>query len=95
MAIQTIVHKGLRQLFYDDDTRGVGQLAARLKKMLAALDTASSLDDLRAMPGWRLHPLRHDLAGHWSLSVNRSWRLDFRFEDGDIFELDLTLHYVN
>jgi proteic killer suppression protein len=95
MAIVSIAHKGLRRLFEDDDARGVGPLAGRLKDMLLALDTAATLDDLKAVPGWRLHPLRHDLLGYWSLSVTKSWRLTFRFEDGDVSDLDLTLHYLN
>jgi len=37
-----------------------------------------------------LHPLRGDLAGHWALRVNRNWRITFRFEDGDVRDVDLT-----
>ena len=40
-------------------------------------------------PGWRLHPLKGDLAGFWSLTVASNWRLVFRFDEGDASELDL------
>ena len=34
-------------------------------------------------PGWRLHPLRGNLAGHWSVWVSGNWCMTFRFTDGD------------
>jgi proteic killer suppression protein len=39
-------------------------------------------------PGWRLHPLKGDLAGHWSVTVNGNWRLTFRFEGEDAILVD-------
>lgn len=57
--------------------------------MLLAIDTAEAIGDLDVLPGWRLHPLKGELAGIWSLTVTGNWRLTFRFEDGDAFELDL------
>ena len=39
-------------------------------------------------PGWRLHPLKGELKGFWSVSVSGNWRVIFRFEDGDAFDLD-------
>lgn len=35
------------------------------------------------MPGWKLHPLSGDHAGHWSVWVNGNWRLTFTFDNGD------------
>ena len=40
------------------------------------------------LPGWKLHSLKGELAGHWSIRVNGNWRLTFRFEDGDAFVVD-------
>lgn len=57
--------------------------------MLVAIDTAEKIDDIAVMPGWKLHPLTGDLAGLWSLTVTRNWRLVFRFEDGTASDLDL------
>ena len=42
------------------------------------------------MPGWRLHPLKGDLKDMWSLTISGNWRLVFRFENGDAFDIDLT-----
>ena len=40
------------------------------------------------LPGWRLHPLVGNLAGHYSIFVNGNWRLTFRFDGGDAFLVD-------
>ncbi len=57
--------------------------------MLAAIDTASAVEEIALFPGWRLHRLKGDLAGYWSLTVTGNWRVVFRFENGDALDLDL------
>jgi proteic killer suppression protein len=90
MAIQSFRHKGLRWLFQDDDARGVrADQSKRLRRLLAQIDTAHTLDDLRRFPGDRMHELKGKLKGRWSLTVSGNWRLTFRFEEGDAFDLDL------
>jgi proteic killer suppression protein len=90
MAIRSFRHKGLKRLFEDDDARGVpAQSVDKLRKMLFALDSATTVAQVDVVPGWKLHPLKGDLAGQWSLSVTRNWRLTFAFAAGDAFELDL------
>jgi len=90
MPIQSIRHKGLRRLFEDDDARGVPRRQVKkLRQMLGVLHTAHTIDELDVFPGWKLHPLKGDLAGLWSLTVTRNWRLVFRFKNGDAFDLDL------
>lgn len=54
---------------------------------LAALDTAQTIEDMD-IPGYRLHPLKGKLKGHWSISVSGNWRLTFEFKDGDVHLLD-------
>jgi proteic killer suppression protein len=61
----------------------------KLRDMLLAIETAERIVELNVMPGWHLHPLKGDLAGHWSLTVTRNRRLTYRFVDGDAFDLDL------
>jgi proteic killer suppression protein len=56
---------------------------------LTVLNTADSLDEMRVIPGWRLHPLTGGLKGFWSVSITGNWRLIFRFADGDAYDLDL------
>jgi proteic killer suppression protein len=92
MAITSIRHKGLRRLWEHDDPRGVPtEAAAKLRRMLAAVHRSSAPEKLAmaALPGWRVHPLKGDLAGFWGMSVTGNWRLIVRFEGGDALDLDL------
>lgn len=90
MVIRYIKHKGLRRLYESGDSRGVrAAFVDKLRDMLFALDSAQTIDEVETVPGWKLHPLRGDLKGLWSISVSGNWRLTFRFENGDAFDLDL------
>jgi proteic killer suppression protein len=41
------------------------------------------------LPGYRLHLLKGELAGFWSVSVSGNWRIIFRFENGAAYDVDL------
>jgi len=87
-VIRSIRHKGLKRLYEDDDARGIAfEHAEKLRDILARLDAASTLADLD-LPTFRLHPLRGDLKGFWAIVVRANWRVVFRFEGGDAFDLD-------
>jgi proteic killer suppression protein len=58
-----------------------------LARLLTFLNQAAGPDDLD-LPGWRLHPLKGELAGFWSLTVNGNWRVIFRFTGVDVELLD-------
>jgi addiction module HigA family antidote len=92
--IRSFRHKGLAALFHDDQTRGVQQQhVKRLRLILARMDSVTVLEDLNA-PGLRLHSLRGDLAGFCAVNGSGNWRIVFRFEAGDIFDVDyLDYHY--
>ncbi len=83
-------HKGLERLYQYDDARYLSPaLAPRLRRILAALDTASDVSELRRFPGWRLHELKGELGGCLSISVSANWRVVFRFDAGDASEVNL------
>jgi proteic killer suppression protein len=56
---------------------------------LTQLDGATTLEDLRFPPSNRLEALAHDRAGQWSLRINDQWRVCFRFENGDAFDVEI------
>jgi proteic killer suppression protein len=91
MAIRSFRHKGLKRFFDEDDARGLpaGQ-ARKLADVLAALDTAREPGEVGLFPGWRLHSLKGNLKGFWSVTISANWRVIFRFEKGDAFDVDLT-----
>ena len=75
-------HKGLKALYEDDKAKGVpGAMAGKLRKLLFALETADSLDQVGRFPGWKLHPLKGALKGSWSLTVSGNWRLIFTYDE--------------
>jgi proteic killer suppression protein len=57
-------------------------------RKLRMLDAATGVADLRTPPGNRLEKLRGDREGQWSIRINDQWRICFRWEDGDAFEVD-------
>ncbi len=86
--IRRFRHRGLKRLYEDDDRRGVSpQHVERIKRVLAYLDRASEPRDMD-IPGWRLHPLKGELSGFWSITVRANWRIVFRFENGEATDVD-------
>jgi len=61
----------------------------RALRKLSAIDATDQLESLRVPPGNRLHALEGDRAGQHSISVNDQWRVCFRFEDGDPFDVQI------
>lgn len=87
--IRSFRHRGLKRLYDQGDARRLrAEQRARIADVLAHLDQARVPGDLD-LPGYRLHPLRGDLRGTWSVTISGNWRITFRFEDGDAFEVDL------
>lgn len=81
-------HKGLEQLYRRGSKKGVQAAhVPKLLRLLSALDVAHNPDDL-AIPSFRTHLLRGDLAGHWSIWVSGNWRVTYRFLDCDIDLVD-------
>lgn len=56
---------------------------------LAMIDAAEALDDLKNPPGNRLHELNRDRAGQHSISINRQWRICFRWNDGNAYDVEI------
>lgn len=61
----------------------------RAAMRLTQLDAATSIEDLRLPPSNRLEALTHDRAGQWSIRINDQWRVCFRFENGDAFDVEI------
>ena len=82
-------HKGLKLLFEKGDRRRVSpDFAVKVERILARLEEASEVGNMD-LPGFRLHPLKGDLAGFWSVTVSGNWRIVFRFESGHAGDVDL------
>jgi len=87
--IRSFRHKGLKRLFENDDRSKVSaQDADKLARILARLNRSRVPEDMAA-PGFRLHPLKGDRKGFWTVTVRANWRVIFRFEAEDPCDVDL------
>ena len=81
-------HKGLENFYRTGSTRGIQAAhASKLRRILGLLDVAQRRQDMN-VPSFKLHPLKGDLAGHWSVWVNGNWRITFRFVESDVELVD-------
>jgi len=86
--IKSFRHAGLEKFFFSGSKKGIQPNHARkLNVQLTTLNKAKVPADMAA-PSWKLHALRGDLKGHWSIQVNGNWRLTFRFEGEDAILVD-------
>jgi proteic killer suppression protein len=58
-------------------------------RKLAMLDAAHRIEDLLVPPGNRLEPLKGDRAGQWSIRINDQWRVCFRWEGNDAYDVEI------
>ncbi len=87
--IASFKHRGLKRLYERGDRSKVSaEYAEKLENILLALDNALVIEALD-LPGFRLHALKGDLKGFWSISVRANWRVIFRFQDGQAHDVDL------
>ena len=89
-VIQNFRHKGLKRLFEKDEPQGIrGDQVPKVQNILAVLNRARVPEDM-ALPGFRLHPLKGNRKGFWSVVVRANWRVIFRFRNGHAYDVDLT-----
>lgn len=65
------------------------EIVRRAFAKLTVLDNATSLDDMRTPPSNKLHKLGGDREGMWAVWVDRQFRLCFRFNGGDAFDVEI------
>jgi toxin HigB-1 len=89
-VIRNFKHRGLKRLYERDDRSGIRpDLVDAVEDILARLDEADTPQAL-SLPGYRLHLLKGNLRGFWSVTVCANWRIIFRFQDADVFDVELT-----
>ena len=87
--IVSFKHKGLKRLFEQNNRSGLrADLTDKIERILSVLDAASAPQALD-LPGYRLHQLKGDRKGYWSVTVRANWRIVFRFENDRACDVDL------
>jgi len=86
--IKSFKHKGLEKLFLDDDPSGINtEHVEKVQNILLTIDSAFVISDL-ALPSYKLHPLKGNMKGLWSITVRANWRITFKFEQGNAYILN-------
>jgi len=84
-VIKSFEHKGIAKFFESGRKQGIqSDHSSKLRMQLAALDTARTIDDLD-LPGYRLHSLKGNRKGTWSITVSGNWRMTFEFVEGNAY----------
>ncbi len=87
--IRSFKHRGLKRLYESADRSGIRpDLVETVERVLLVLDSATTPQALN-IPRYRLHPLKGDLKGFWSVTLRANWRIIFRFEGNDAFDVEL------
>ena len=87
--IRTFKHRGLERFFTKGDHRGIlPKSEARIERLLDRLDAAAKAEDMN-IPGFKFHRLTGDRKDTYAVAVTGNWRITFRFEGEDAFDLNL------
>jgi len=87
--IKSFANKTTEALFTMGKAKRVpNEVAKRAVRKLDMIDSAYRIEDLRVPPGNKLHALTGNREGQWAISVNDQWRICFRFEDEDAFDVE-------
>jgi proteic killer suppression protein len=62
-------------------------MLARIRLILSTLQASEEIEGMN-VPTLRLHSLREDMKGRYAVTVRANWRIIFRFENGDAFDVD-------
>jgi len=88
--IKTFADKHTQELYLKGKSkRFPPDIWGRASRKLDYVNLATMLEDLKVPPGNRLHALTDDRAGQHSISINDQWRICFRFEDGDAYDVEV------
>src|SRR5690606_15082683 len=88
--IKSFKHKGLKLLWEEGNTSKLpaGQVN-RIERMLEIIDSSKRVpEDFEGFPNWNIHKLSGDLKEYWSVKVNKNFRIIFRFDGQDAYDLN-------
>lgn len=92
--IKSFVDKLLEQCWLFGRCNKVrADLRRRVLMKLDVMDAATRVDDLKHPQSNRLHRLSGKYNGYWSISINGPWRLVFKFNNGDVFDIELVQYH--
>lgn len=89
LMIKSFRHKGLKR-FHERDDRSLVRpdLRKQVQSVLSLLEAADSPEGMRVAK-YKLHKLKGDRKNYWSVTMNRNWRIIFRFESGNAYDVEM------
>ena len=87
--IKSFRDKETEDLFNDRLCRRFLAIHRVARRKLEILDAAKNISDLRSPPGNRLESLTHNRVGQHSIRVNDQWRICFRWNDGEVLDVEI------
>lgn len=82
-------HKGLKEFWITSSKKSIpAAFAPRIRRILDALSAARDVEQLN-LPSYKLHELKGDRKGEWSIWVNGNWRITFKFTGGNAYDVNL------
>ena len=88
--IKTFADRETQALYLTGKSRRIPpDVVRRAVRKLEYVDLATCLDDLRVLPGNRLHALERGRRGQYAIAINDQWRICFRFADGDAYDVEI------
>ncbi len=92
--IESFGNRLAEDLFVDRQSQALRALPPGLRRVarckLLYLHDATELKDLRVPPGNRLKMLKGNYSGKHSIRINEQWRIAFRWQAGNAFEVEVT-----
>ncbi|MCB1921465.1 MAG: type II toxin-antitoxin system RelE/ParE family toxin [Candidatus Competibacteraceae bacterium] len=87
--IENFKDRRLKRLYERGDRSKIrADLVDKAERILARLDQALVIEDMD-LPGYRLHELKGDLKGYWSVSLSGNWRIMFKFKNGKASDVEM------
>ena len=87
--IKTFRCKDTAKLFGGRSVARWANFKSVVERKLQMLNRATRLEDLRIPPNNRLELLKGDRAGQFSIRINDQWRLCFRFDEGNAWDVEI------
>jgi len=89
--IKSFRHKGLKNYWTNNDSSKIpSEMITKIRIILDLLNDIEQVpQDFEAFRNLRIHPLKGDMTGFWSLDVTGNYRIIFKFESKNVFEIDL------
>jgi proteic killer suppression protein len=87
--IQSFADKETEAVYLTGKSRRWGKVARVAARRLQAIDFASAVEDLLNPPGNRLEKLKGDRKGWWSIRINDQYRVCFRWDGQDAWDVGI------